>query len=109
MNSMTIQLPEELWGLIYAESERQGKPVSQIVQEHLSEKFLVPLPTEPHTAKQRSEEVLRKAGLLAEMSDEERHYATHCSASLADVRAALDRSRGPTLSSIVLEQRGPKV
>lgn len=105
---MTIHLSEEIYTLLQAEARRRGKPASQLVQEHLAEWLRLPTPAAPLSAQQRSVAVLRATGLLAELSTEEQQQAAHCATTLAEVRASLDRSCGPSLSSIILEMRGPK-
>ncbi len=52
--------------------------------------------------------MLRAAGLLAELSPEEKERAAQSTATLEEVSAALDRAGGKPLSEIILEMRGPK-
>ncbi len=53
-------------------------------------------------------QVLRTAGLLSELSPEMKQTARKCNVTLEEVRKSLDRSEGPLLSEIILEQRGSK-
>jgi hypothetical protein len=106
---MTIHLSEEVYTLLEAKAKQLGKPATQLVQEHLAEWLLRAKSAEvPRTARERSAAVLQAAGLLTELSSEERERAAQCTATLADVRRSLDHSDGPSLSSIVLEMRGKR-
>ncbi len=46
------------------------------------------------------------AGLLTELSPEEKQRAAQSAATLEEVRAALDRAGGKPLSELILEMRG---
>ena len=54
----------------------------------------------------RVQEALRAAGLLVDLSPTMRAQAD-ASMPIEEIRAAVDRAGGPSLSEIVLEQRGP--
>lgn len=109
MHTLTIQITEEMDKVLQAEANRLSKPAPQIVQEHLAEWLRLPIYIPPQTARQRSDAILRAAGLLAELSTEEQQQAQQCTTTLAEVRAALDDSQGPLLSTVILEMRGPKI
>jgi hypothetical protein len=59
-------------------------------------------------AGEHATEALRAAGLLAELSPEEKARAATSTLSLDQARAILDRAGGKSLSEIILEMRGPK-
>jgi len=52
--------------------------------------------------------VLRAAGLLTELSPEEKERATRAILSLEEARAVLDRAGGKPLSEVIPEMRGSK-
>lgn len=58
--------------------------------------------------RERLREVLRNAGMLAELSPEEKEMAAKSTLTLEEAREILDRAGGKPLSEIVLEMRGPK-
>jgi hypothetical protein len=60
------------------------------------------------TDRERATEALRMAGLLAELSPEEKQRAARSTATLEEVQAALGRAGGKPLSELILEMRGPK-
>ncbi len=62
----------------------------------------------PADERQRATEALRTAGLLAELSPEEKALAAQSTLTLEEARAILDRAGGKPLSEIILEMRGPK-
>ncbi len=51
---------------------------------------------------------LRKAGLLVEISHEEKRRAESSTVTLEEVRAALDAVGGQPLSELIIDMRGPK-
>lgn len=109
MHTLTIQITEEMDKVLQAEANRLGKPAPQIVQEHLAQWLHLPMHIPSQTTRQRSEAILRTAGLLAELSIEEQQQAQQCMTTLAEVRATLNDSQGPLLSTVILEMRGPKI
>jgi hypothetical protein len=60
----------------------------------------------PASERERATAALRAAGLLAELSPEEKARAAASTATLEEVSAILARGDGPSLSEIVLEMRG---
>ncbi|MSP13763.1 MAG: hypothetical protein EXR62_12515 [Chloroflexi bacterium] len=58
--------------------------------------------------RERATEILRAAGLLAELGPEEKDRAARSTATLEEVQAAFAATAGKPLSEIVIEQRGPK-
>ncbi len=103
MTTLTLQLSPERYERLRAEAERLGKPEEELAHEWISER-ITPLMSE----RERATEVLRAAGLLAELSPEEKKRAARSKATLEEVQAALDRAGGKPLSEVILEMRGPK-
>jgi ABC-type taurine transport system ATPase subunit len=62
----------------------------------------------PVSERDRATAALRAAGLLTELSPEEKARAAQSTLTLDEARAILDRAGGKPLSEIVLEMRGPK-
>lgn len=56
----------------------------------------------------RATAVLRAAGLLTELSAEEKEIAARSTLTLEEARTILDRAGGKPLSEVILEMRGPK-
>ena len=118
MTTITLDLPAELYERLSVEAERLGKPVATVAQEWLAEHLdeappatsamgEMPSPA-PMSDRDRTTEVLRAAGLLAEPSPEMRRLAAESTMTLEEVSAALDRAGGKPLSEVILEMRGPK-
>lgn len=66
------------------------------------------VPQAPLGERERATELLRAAGLLAELSPAEKERAAQSTLTLDEVHAILDRAGGKPLSEIILEMRGPK-
>ena len=66
-------------------------------------------PQAPAGERERLTELLRAAGLLTELSPEEKLRAAQSTLTLDEARAILDRAGGTPLSEIILEMRGPKL
>jgi predicted transcriptional regulator len=107
MTTLTIDLSPEVYERLRAEAERSRQSAEAIVQQWLAERLNTATPTAPDE-RERTREVLRAAGLLAELSPALRKRAESSTATLEEVSAALERAGGKSLSEIVLEQRGPK-
>lgn len=106
MTTLTLELSTEVYEQLQAEANHDGASVQQFVRQLLTER-LHPT-TKPLSERERVTEALRQAGLLAELSPEEKRRAESCTVTLDEVRAALDQSSGPPLSELVLKMRGPK-
>jgi predicted transcriptional regulator len=104
MTSVTVELPDDLYQRLQATATSQGTSAEAIAQQWLHER----LTRESLSERDLATEVLRQAGLLAELTPAEQARAAQCAVTLDEVRAALGRGGRP-LSEIVLEQRGPKV
>ncbi|MBI3942512.1 MAG: hypothetical protein HY326_05815 [Chloroflexi bacterium] len=103
--NIEIELPPEIYQRLADEANRAGKPVETIAQEMLIERLLRPAIA---NERERATEILRAAGLLAELSPEEKERAARSTATLEEVQAAFAATAGKSLSEIVIEQRGPK-
>jgi len=103
MATLKLELSHERHERLRAEAERLGKPEEDLAREWLAER-ITPLMCE----RERATEALRAAGLLTELSPEEKKRAARSKATIEEVQAAFARSKGKPLSEIVLEQRGPK-
>lgn len=105
MTTLNIELPPDLYRRLQDEAERAGKAADVVAQEWLIQWLQAPVPS---GERERSREVLRAAGLLAELSPEEKALAAQSTLTLEEARAILDRAGGKPLSEIILEMRGPK-
>lgn len=103
MTTLTLDLPAELYEGLRLESARRGETIQTLAQKLLAER-LAPPPTE----REQAVAALQAAGLLAELGPEEKQRAARSTATLEEVRAALDRVGGKPLSELILEMRGPK-
>lgn len=103
MTTLTLELSPELYERLRTEAERQGKPAQDVAREWLVERLTTSTPMS-----ERATEALRAAGLLTELSPEEKRRAVQSTATLEEVSCALDRAEGRPLSELILEMRGPK-
>lgn len=103
MTTLTLELPAELYEGLRLESERRGETMQTLAQKLLAEQL-----ASPPTEREQAIAALRAAGLLAELGPEEKQRAAQSTATLEEVRAALDRAGGKPLSELILEMRGPK-
>lgn len=103
MTTLTLELSPEKYERLRAEAERLGKAEEELAHEWLAERT-----TPLMSGRERTTEVLRAAGLLTELSPEEKKCAARSKATLEEVRAALDRAGGKPLSEVIMEMRGPK-
>jgi predicted transcriptional regulator len=108
MTTVTVELTSDLYSRLQREAERLGQPPEKMAQEILMERLeVLPAPT-AKSERERVREALQAAGMLAELSPQEKQLAAQSTMSLEEVRRVLDRSEGKPLSEIVLEMRGPK-
>ena len=106
MTVITLDLPIDVYQRLRDAAGRTGKSVEAVAQELLIERLEAPAPV---SERERATEILRAAGLLAELGPEEKMRAARSTATLEEVQAALAKGGGKSLSEIVIEQRGPKV
>ena len=104
MTQLTLDLPPDLYERLRAEAERVGQPPAAVAQAWLAER----LPETPRSGRERGRALLLAAGLLAEPGPEMQRRAARSTATIEEVRAALDRAGGKPLSQEVLEMRGPR-
>jgi hypothetical protein len=107
MTTLTIDLPPKSYDRLQLEAKRLGESAQEVAQEWLLER-IGDLEPELEDDQQRVREVLRAAGLLAELGPEMSRRAEQSTMTLEEVRAALDRAGGKPLSEVILEMRGPK-
>ena len=106
MTVLTLKLPPQVYRRLHEEAARLGKPPQVVAEEWLAER-LTPPTAAPDSDRERARQALRAAGLLSELGPNLCRLADP-TVRLENVRAALGRAGGKTLSEIVLEQRGPK-
>ena len=106
MAALPLELPPEMYARLRAEAERL---VERLAEAPLTTPATGDRPSPaPMSDRDRTTEVLRAAGLLAEPSPEMRRLAAESTMTLEEVSAALDRAGGKPLSELILEMRGPK-
>jgi hypothetical protein len=108
MTLLTLELEPELYEHLRQEAVHRKATVKKTAQTLLVEqlKLLV------DTALSESEQVtavLQAAGLLTELSAEEKKQAEQVDVTLEEVIADLDAAGGQPLSELIIEMRGPKV
>ena len=112
MTTLTIDVSPELYEQLRAAAARQGKPIEAVAQEwlvkHSTHARTDLPPPAPPGERERAIAVLRDAGLLTELSPEEKARAARSKLTLEEARAILDRAGGKPLSEVILEMRGPK-
>lgn len=105
MTTLTLQLPHRVYQQLCEQADRLGKPPQLVAQEWLIER-LSGLASEHRNERAKVRAALRAAGLLGELTPALRQRANP-TVSLEEVEEALARAGGPSLSEIILEQRGP--
>lgn len=104
MTTITLDLPPEIYQRLLAEARQRGAPVEAVAATLLTEQ----LASVHLSERDRATAVLREAGLLTELSPEEKERAARSTLTLEEARAILDRAGGKPLSEVILEMRGPK-
>src|SRR5689334_14180162 len=100
MTTLTIELPSDIYRRLQSEAKRLGKAADVVAQEWLAERLQAPAPL---SDRERSREVLRAAGLLAEPTAEMKELAAQSTLTLEEARAILDRAGGKPLSEVLLD------
>ena len=103
MNILEIDLPTETRRRLEAQALREGKTVHELTRELIESGLRSCAESKPQTTK----EILQSMGLLSSLSEELRKKIIP-GVTLEEVRAALTAAGGPSLSEIIMEQRGPK-
>jgi len=108
MNTIQLELSTDVYERLYVEATRMGESIQQIAQKWLMErvKGLAPVAI---SEREQARQVLRDAGLLAELGPAMKRRAAQSTATLEEVQTALDQAGGMPLSEMILEMRGPKV
>lgn len=108
MTLLTLELEPELYEHLYQEALHRKATIEKTAQALLSERLTL-LPKAMLSERDRVTAVLRNAGLLTELSNEEKKQAEHIDVTLEEVRTALDAAGGQPLSELIIEMRGPKL
>lgn len=106
MTALSLKLLPQVYRRLHKEADRLDKPPQVVAQEWLIER-LTPSPAAVSSDRERARQALRAAGLLTELGPNLRRLADP-TVRLEDVRTALNRAGGKSLSEIILEQRGPR-
>ncbi len=104
MTTMTLDLSPDTYQRLLVEARQRGAPVEAVAEKLLAEQLAGVHLSE----RDRATAVLRAAGLLTELSPEEKERAACSTLMLEEARAILDRAGGKPLSEVILEMRGPK-
>ncbi len=107
MTTLTLELPTDVLARLKQRAAGAGKSVEIVASELLVEQMAQPLP-EPGAEREVVWDILRDAGLLAELTPSEVRRGAEASISLDEVSAALEGAGGPDLSELIIEMRGPK-
>lgn len=105
MSQLVIDLPLDLYERLRELARKQGKRSQDVARELLAARLPPPIPP---AERERVREVLRAAGLLAELGPEMEKRAAEATMTLEEVRTGLDSAGGVPLSELILEMRGPK-
>jgi proteasome assembly chaperone (PAC2) family protein len=104
MTTMTLDLSPDTYQRLLVEARQRGAPVEAVAEKLLAEQLAGVHLSE----RDRATAVLRAAGLLTELSPEEKERAACSTLMLEEARAILDRAGSKPLSEVILEMRGPK-
>lgn len=103
MSTIMIDLPPETYKRLEEQARGVGKALEAFTRELLETALQAPEEAPPRTAR----EILQAAGRVRPLS-----AALRCKiipgVTLDEVRMALAQAAGPSLSEIIVEQRGPK-
>lgn len=105
MTTLTVDLPNRVYEHLSVVARQQQTTIEAVVQEWLAEKLAA---EQLLSERERATAALRAAGLLTELSPDEKARAAQSTLTLEEARAILDRAGGTPLSEIILEMRGPK-
>lgn len=104
MNTITIDLSPEIYKRLEAQAQKTGQAVEVLSRELLEAALKSSEVARPRTTR----EVLQAAGRARPLSDALRKKILP-DVTLEEVRAILTRAASPSLSEIILEQRGLKL
>ena len=104
MSTIVIDLPPEICKRLEDQARRAGKAPEVLTRELLETALQAREELRPRTAR----EVLQAAGRVRSLSETLRCKIIP-GVTLDEVRTALTQAAGPSLTEIILEQRGPKL
>lgn len=110
MTLLTLELESEIYEHLRREAVHRGSTVEEAAEAMLIEQLV--LINNPVQNKQELDSVttaLKRAGLLADLSDEEKNKARQVDMTLEEAINALDAAKGIPLSELIIEMRGSKV
>ena len=102
MDTIVVELPSAAYERLRRHAEKVGKTPAD-----LSRELLVAALDAPAPARKATQEILQAAGLLSSLSPALRQKINP-DVTLEEVRTALSRAGGPSLSEIISTQRGPR-
>lgn len=108
MTLLTLELDPELFEHLRREAVHRKATIEKTAQVLISERLNLPA-TPALGEREQVTVVLRAAGLLTELSEEEQERVAQVDVTLEEVIAALDAAGGQPLSELIIEMRGPKV
>lgn len=104
MNTITIDIPPEVYERLKEQARSAGK-APEVLSRELLESALREAKAPPHRT---ARDVLETLDRVRPLSETLRRRIIP-GVTLDEVRMALNQTTGPSLSEIVLEQRGPKL
>jgi len=103
MSMIVIDIPPQTRERLEEQARKAGKTVEALTRELIETALETRQEAGPKTAR----EVLQAAGRIRPLSDALRRKIIP-DVTLEEVRLALTQAAGPSLSALILEQRGPK-
>ncbi|MFB0534662.1 MAG: hypothetical protein ACETWR_06740 [Anaerolineae bacterium] len=104
MSTIVIDIPPETYERLEEQARKAGKAPETLTRELLETALQAREEARPRTAR----EVLQALGRVRPLSETLRSKIIP-GVTLDEVRIALTHAAGPSLSEIILEQRGPKL
>ena len=104
MNKIVIDIPPETHKRLEVQARRKGKTLKALTRELIE----TALQTSEEAGPKTAQEVLQAAGRIHPLSETLRRKIIP-GVTLDEVRTALTQAAGPSLSELILEQRGPKL
>ena len=101
--TLVLSLSAEVYSRLQERAAQLRKPMEKVSEEILEEALAKELPR-----RQVARRILEEAGELRPLGDELRGLIVRLDIPLEEVRAALGTWEGPSLSEIIIEQRGPR-
>lgn len=111
MATLTLDLPADVYQHLHRQAQRVGQTAETLAATWVSERVHAvaeALPPAPEDERERAIAALKAAGLLTELTPDEKARARGTTATLEEVQAALARAGGKSISELVDELRGPK-